>query len=269
MMEAPIAGFEAKHLAVESLKNQTSTTGKRIQTEENQTRGRCVGASRQNSSGKPHILQSVTSQAVSGEGLEKGITPENIRWQVFSRRAGTSIVCLVDSSGSMLAKKKIEAAKGCVLSLLEDAYVCRDTVSMIAYGGKEADIVLPPTSSPELAYEKLRSIRTGGKTPLHDALAKGLKIMAQTPNMPTLFVLVSDGLYTAKGIAQPEEEIRRFGEEVFRHNAKILLVDAEKKSIFSLGAAKKLADLMGAVYMPIDELRADAVRSAVDSILKI
>ncbi len=48
MMEAPIAEFDARKLAVESIKKSRSTSGKRIRTEENQSRGRCVGASRQN-----------------------------------------------------------------------------------------------------------------------------------------------------------------------------------------------------------------------------
>ncbi len=169
----------------------------------------------------------------------------------------------------MLAKRKIEVAKGCVFSLLEDAYVCRDTVSLIAFGGEEAKIVLPPTTSQELAYERLKSLQTGGKTPLLDALAKGQQLMEHSGQMPTLFVLVSDGKYSRKGMENPEAEIERFGENARRHGAKILLVDAEKSSIFSMGTARKLADRLGAVYMPIDDIREDAMRETLNTVFRI
>jgi Mg-chelatase subunit ChlD len=232
-------------------------------------RGKCVGAQRENTSGKPHILQTVIAQATSANGLGGEIDEDNLRWQVLRRRAGTNMVFLADSSGSMLAQRKIEAAKGCVLSLLQEAYVCRDTVSLITFGGSEAKVVLSPTSSPELAYEQLKYLPAGGKTPLIDALAKGQRLMENCRDMPTLFVIISDGKYSRKGIADPEQELRNFGEAAYRANAKILVIDAEKKGVFSLGAAKKLADQIGAIYKPIEELRADTVRSAVDSVLQI
>jgi Mg-chelatase subunit ChlD len=269
MVETPIAAFQAKKIVVDSVRSSHRSSGKRIIAEQNSLRGKCVGARRENTSGKPHILQTVIAQATSANGLGGEIGEENLRWQVLRRRAGTNIIFLADSSGSMLAQRKIEAAKGCVLSLLEEAYVCRDTVSLITFGGKEAKIVLPPTASPELAYELLKSVPTGGKTPLIDALAKGQRLMENCRGMPTLFVLISDGKYSRKGIADPEQELRSFGETAYKANAKILVIDAEKKGIMSLRAAKRLADQIGGIYKPIEELRADTVRSAVDSVLQI
>lgn len=269
MIEAPIMKFKTKKLMVESLQKQSTTYGKRRRTKCCSNRGRCIGASKQNSSGKPHLMQSVIAQAACGAGFEHGINSSELRWQIFRRRAGANIIFIVDSSGSMLQKRRIEMAKGCVFSLLEESYVSRDTVSLVSFGGESAELVLPPTSSVELASQKLKLIRTGGKTPLLDALTIGLRLMERSVGTQTLFVLVSDGKYSRGGFSDPEARIRGFGEAVFRRGGKILLVDAEEKNIFSFDAAKRLAKMIGAVYVPINELRADMVRSAADAFFKI
>ena len=50
-------------------------------------------------------------------------------------RTGTLILFVVDASGSMAARRRMELVKGAVLGLLESAYEQRDEVSVIAYNG--------------------------------------------------------------------------------------------------------------------------------------
>ena len=58
------------------------------------------------------------------------------------------------------------AVKGAILSLLLDAYQRRDRVGLIAFRGTGAQVLLPPTSSVDLAHAMLSEMPTGGRTPL-------------------------------------------------------------------------------------------------------
>jgi len=77
-----------------------------------------------------------------------------------------------DASGSMGAMRRMEVAKGAVLSLLMDAYQKRNNVGMIAFRKDSAELVLPFTSSVELGEKLLKELPTGGKTPLSKAFLK-------------------------------------------------------------------------------------------------
>ena len=85
-------------------------------------------------------------------------------------RTGALILLVVDASGSMAARSRMEAVKGAVLSLLADAHQKRDQVAVISIRGAESQLLLPPTDSLELAERILQSLPTGGRTPLAHAL---------------------------------------------------------------------------------------------------
>ena len=88
----------------------------------------------------------------------------DVREAIKEQRAGNLIVFAVDASGSMGAERRMEAAKGAVLSLLLDAYQRRDLVAMVTFRGEGADVVLRPTSSVEVAKARLAQLATGGTT---------------------------------------------------------------------------------------------------------
>ena len=74
------------------------------------------------------------------------------------------------ASWSMAASERMVATKGAIMSLLMDAYQRRDQVGLIIFQKEEARLVLPPTSSVELAQKALKDIPVGGKTPLSGGL---------------------------------------------------------------------------------------------------
>ena len=51
----------------------------------------------------------------------------------------------------MGVERRMGAVKGAVLSLLMDAYQRRDRVAVITFGGEDAEVVLRPTGSMEIA----------------------------------------------------------------------------------------------------------------------
>lgn len=61
------------------------------------------------------------------------IEPEDIREKVRERKVSSVIVFVVDASGSIGAMRRMEAAKGAVMALLEEAYQKRDKVAFVAF----------------------------------------------------------------------------------------------------------------------------------------
>src|SRR5207248_701869 len=98
----------------------------------------------------------------------------DVREAVREQRAGNLIVLAVDASGSMGAERRMEAAKGAVLSLLLDAYQRRDQVALVTFRGDDAEVALRPTGSVEVARARLGALSTGGRTPLAAGIARAL-----------------------------------------------------------------------------------------------
>ena len=108
----------------------------------------------------------------------------------------------VDASGSMAARRRMEAVKTAVLSLLLDAYQRRDKVGLVTFRGAEATLALPPTSSVEVAARRLaraaqpaavrRWPRACSARPRRSALER-----IRDPRRRPLLVVVTDGRATA------------------------------------------------------------------------
>jgi magnesium chelatase subunit D len=131
----------------------------------------------------------------------------DLRWQVREGREGNLVLFLVDASGSMAARRRMTATKGAVLSLLLDAYQRRDKVGLVSFRGTGAEVVLPPTSSVELAARRLAALPTGGRTPLDAGLARARGLLAaeavRDPRRRPLLVVVTDGRANAIGHLSP------------------------------------------------------------------
>lgn len=112
----------------------------------------------------------------------------------FKQRAGGTAIFVVDASGSAAAARLAEA-KGAVEMLLADCYVRRDQVALIAFRGRGAALVLPPTGALARARRALAALPGGGGTPLAAgldaalALANAVRRRGRSP----LLVLLTDG----------------------------------------------------------------------------
>jgi magnesium chelatase subunit D len=125
------------------------------------------------------------------------IRSTDLREKVRESRGGNLILFAVDASGSMGARDRMIATKGAIMSLLLDAYQKRDQVGMVSFRGQDASILLPPTSSVELAQQYLANMVTGGRTPLAAGLAKVHELLARSRHrdhdLQPLLVLLTDG----------------------------------------------------------------------------
>ena len=148
---------------------------------------------------------SVVAARPAAEGVETDartrpaflVRASDLHGKVRETKAGNVILFAVDASGSMAARKRMSAAKQAVLSLLLDAYQKRDRVGLITFRGERADLLLPPTTSVDLAERRLQSLPTGGRTPLGHALQIGMLAFERHrmnhPEDVPLLLVVSDG----------------------------------------------------------------------------
>jgi magnesium chelatase subunit D len=206
-------------------------------------------------------LKLVTPAEIA-EGVAVLVRSSDLRQRVREKRMGHFIVFVVDASGSMGAGRRMVETKGAVLSLLLDAYQKRDKVGLVAFRGEGASVLLPPTSSVDLAYKLLEELPTGGKTPLVHGLSLGHELLERQlrrdPASFPVLVVISDGkanvsLAGGKPVAESREAARAIADDP---RIRSLVVDVEKAGLVRFGLAEGLAAEMGAQYFRIEDLKA-------------
>lgn len=246
----------------------TSASGGRRSLAES-TRGRMIG-DRAPKDGPTSLAVSATVRAAAARRVadpsdERRVAPEDLRQAVREERVGNLLVLAVDASGSMGAERRMEAVKGAVLALLLDAYQRRDRVAVVTFRGDDAEVVLRPTGSVEVARSRLTDLRTGGRTPLAAGLERALQVAGTaTPGgHRPLLVLVSDGRATAATPGRdPLEAALGAAAIVRRQGIPAVVVDAETGDT-RLGLAARIADVMGATLLALPDLTATSLTDAI------
>jgi magnesium chelatase subunit D len=233
--------------------------------------GRTVGAiPAQHNNGRLHLTATIHAaaphQAVRGRRPAERLRLANhdLRLAVTEGRESNLILLVVDASGSMSARRRMEAVKAAALSLLLDAYQRRDKVGLITFRGSEAALALPPTSSIDTAARRLEQLPSGGRTPL----AEGLLCAAETlrlerirdPRRRPLLVLVTDGRATYGPDAVGRS--RLIADRLRQIGVASLLIDCESGRM-ALGLGRMLSIHLGAQYVTVGEVAADQLVAAV------
>jgi len=195
------------------------------------------------------------------------IRSTDLREKVRESRGGNLILFAVDASGSMGARDRMIATKGAIMSLLLDAYQKRDQVGMVSFRGHDASILLPPTSSVELAQQYLANMVTGGRTPLAAGLAKAYELIIRSRrrdrDMQPLLVLLTDGRANAShGTDDPVNDSLRQAAALCQAKVPALVVDTEQ-GVWRLGLAQRLALALGGGCLRLEELAATTLAKAV------
>ena len=208
------------------------------------------------------------------------IEPWDVREKVRETKTGSLILFVVDASGSMGAQRRMVAVKGAILSLLLDAYQRRDRVGLIAFRGTGAQVLLPPTSSVDLAHAMLQEMPTGGRTPLSRGLLLGMEVIEaekqKDRNVLPLLVVLSDGranvamgsgeafpdAVASPGAGLPLAEARAMAAAIREQRISAVVIDTET-DFLRLGLAGTVAEEMGAPCLKLGELHADGLADAV------
>jgi len=199
--------------------------------------------------------------------LAIAIDKNDFRQKSREKRIGSTILFVVDASGSMGAKKRMVAVKGAIVSLLTDAYEKRDKVGMIAFRKTGAEIILGITRSIDLAQKSLKLLPTGGKTPLAAGLNKGYEIIKSAKkkesDMLPVIVLISDGRANVSiNGGDAFQDAVKMANLICAEGIQSIVIDTEQGFI-KLGLAKEIAKAMNAKYYRLEELEAGEIAGLV------
>ena len=210
---------------------------------------------------KPSI-QSQQLEHQGGKELSIVIKPQDYRRKAREKRVGAYQLFVVDASGSMAARHRMEATKAAILSLLRDSYVHRDSVGLIAFRKESAEVLLPFTRSVERAERLLASMPTGGKTPLAHGLRMAYtmcdRLLRSHKAERIQIICITDGRATSGDSDDPVAESKQWARIVGTLPVDCIVIDTETGFI-KLGLAKELCKLMNGSYYAMDTISADRI----------
>ena len=246
-------------------------------------RGRPVGVRRGELRGgaRLHVLETLRSAAPwqSIRGRAPGavamcpqrleVRREDFRVVRYSQRTQTTVIFVVDASGSA-ALHRLAEAKGAVELFLADCYVRRDQVALIAFRGRAAELLLPPTRSLARARRCLAGVPGGGGTPIAAGLrmAAGVADAVRRRGDVPLLVLLTDGkanvaLDGTGGREQAAADALAMARALRATAIRALLVDFAPRMQVE---AQALAREAGARYLALPRADAALVAGAVRSV---
>lgn len=265
--------FKVKRFIFKKDRIVRQATGRRTKTKTKGRGGRYVRSLMQK---RPDIAIDATLRAAAPfqklRGMKDNVVifDDDLRYKEKERRMSHNVIFVVDGSGSMGVEQRMKATKGAVLSLLMDCYKKRDKVAMIVFRKDKAEILLPLTSSVELALKRLREIPTGGKTPLSAGLMEAYKLMKIThfkyPENRLLILIITDGKPNVSLSDKPVlEELKSvcFMLKDFPLTD-FIVIDTEKKDKFmKMDLAIEIAEWLQATYHSIDSLKSESLLNIV------
>ncbi len=267
--------FDPRRLDTPLDKIMRRSAGRRSRTRTERKRGRYVMA--RPTPGKAEDLAfDATIRAAAPFQNQRGeqrkrvafaIQPGDYMRKVRVRRTANLVLFLVDASWSMAVAERMAATKGAILSLLTDAYQRRDRVGLIVFQKDRATLVLPPTSSIQLARTALGNIPVGGKTPLSAGLQMAYDVLHREkvlhPEVLPLLIVLTDGAgNVSMGHLPPQEESSYIAEMIAKDKVHSVVINMEHAA-FDQGLAQALADSLEAPCYSLTELKAENLYYAV------
>jgi magnesium chelatase subunit D len=266
--------FNARRLDTQLDKLTRNRAGRRSQTKTERKRGRYVQSRLPKGDRVRDLAFDATFRAAAPHQIRRDRTRlalalerQDLREKVRVRRSANLILFVVDASWSMAVAERMEATKGAIMSLLTDAYQRRDRVGLIVFNKNDANLVLPPTNSVQLAKQALLDISVGGKTPLSAGLYLAYQVFRQEayshPDVMPLMILLTDGAGNVSMTDLPPlTEAQKIAELIHETDVRSVVINMEHAA-FDQGLAQVLADRLDAPCHSLADLKADTLYRTV------
>lgn len=269
------AGLLAQLKSLDSSRKQAQTAGKAGALRNAGRRGRPAGVR----AGDPreglrlNVIETIRAAAPwqrvrqrATETARVEIRRDDFRVTQLKPRAETTTIFVVDASGSS-ALNRLAEAKGAVELLLADCYIRRDRVAVLAFRGRGAQVLLPPTRSLVRAKRSLAELPGGGGTPLAAGIDAGFMLadaVRRRGGTPAI-VLLTDGQANVAqdgrgGRARAEQDALAAARRLRSARFGALWIDTSPRP---LPANQGLAAAMGARYVVLPYANAAALSRVV------
>lgn len=196
----------------------------------------------------------------------------DFRIRRFVERTGTTVLFMVDASGSS-AIQRLGEAKGAIEVLLAESYARRDRVSLMAFRGQGTEMLLPPTRALARARKVLAALPGGGGTPLAHAIDAALEqaLAIRRGGSAAMVVLLTDGRANiardgTPGRAAAEADALAAGRRFAQQGIAALFVDTSPRGE---PVARRVAEAMRARYLLLPAADAKALGGLVRAALQV
>ncbi|MCA9996152.1 MAG: VWA domain-containing protein [Anaerolineales bacterium] len=270
--------FNTRRLNTQLDRLTRNHAGRRSQTKTERKRGHYIQARTPRGDKVTDLAFDATLRAAAPHQINRDrsevalkLHKQDLREKVRVRRSANLILFVVDASWSMAVAERMEATKGAIMSLLTDAYQRRDRVGLIVFHKNDANLVLPPTNSVQLAKKALIDIAVGGKTPLSAGLMMALEVFRKEsythPDVMPLMILLTDGAGNVSlSDLPPQQEAHRLAEMIKDESVRSVVINMEHAA-FDQGLARLLAEKLDAPCHTLEDLRADTLYRTVLDVL--
>lgn len=199
----------------------------------------------------PTIVQGI----VRSRQVPIRLTIEDVRYAAYQKIPKEAIYLVVDTSGSMGQRQRLQVAEKLLSQLVQMMYVKRQYVSLITFQKQGAQCVVPLTQRIETIPKALGEVRIGGRTPFVKGIEETVKQignnMSQMGHVQAKVVIITDGKVTSQGL-QGLDDIGRW---LANQGIQTTVIDTDT-SFVRMNRAKEIAHMLGAELINISQYRA-------------
>ena len=217
--------------------------------------GRGPKAHRQGTTGRtiawiPTIVQGI----VRSRQVPIRLTIEDVRYAMHQEMPKEAIYLVVDTSGSMGQRQRLQGTEKLLSQLVQMMYVKRQYVSLITFQKQGAQCVVPLTQRIETIPKALGETRIGGRTPFVKGIEEAVKQigidMSQMGHVQAKVVIITDGKVTSHAL-QGLDDIGRW---LTNQGIQTTVIDTDT-SFVRVNRTKEIAHMLGAELINISQYR--------------
>lgn len=196
----------------------------------------------------PTIVQGI----VRSRQVPIRLTIEDVRYAMYQEMPKEAIYLVVDTSGSMGQRQRLQGAEKLLSQLVQMMYVKRQYVSLITFQKQGAQCVVPLTQRIETIPKALGEARIGGRTPFVKGIEEAVKQigndMSQMGHVQAKVVIITDGKVTSQAL-QGLDDIGRW---LANQGIQTTVIDTDT-SFVRMNRAKEIAHMLGAELIDINQ----------------
>ena len=196
----------------------------------------------------PTIVQGI----VRSRQVPIRLTIEDVRYAMYQEIPKEAIYLVVDTSGSMGQRQRLQGAEKLLSQLVQMMYVKRLYVSLITFQKHGAQCVVSLTQRIETIPKALGEARIGGRTPFVKGIEEAVKQigndMSQMGHVQAKVVIITDGKVTSQALQGLDDIGRWFA----NHGIQTTVIDTDH-SFVRMNRAKEIAHMLGAELIDINQ----------------
>ena len=197
----------------------------------------------------PTIVQGI----VRSRKVPIRLTIEDIRYAMYQEIPKEAIYLVVDTSGSMGQRQRLQGAEKLLSQLVQMMYVKRQYVSLITFQKQGAQCVVPLTRRIETIPKALETARIGGRTPFVKGIEEAVKQigndMSQMGHVQAKVVIITDGKVTSQAL----QGLEQVGDWLISQRIQTIMIDTDANFV-RMNRGKEIAHMLGAEYVRVQDV---------------